>query len=426
MTRTAVLALLLALAPPSLARGQVQGETWEDPTLAAAVRGADLIVLGECTAVARGGGAAYKVTKTFKGAARDGREVLIVGLQMPDAPMEERAVAVGDRAYLLLQGDPAGAVLSLPTPTFGRFPLQPDGRVVGSFSDTFVRVAVPQARWERVLTGLAGAAPDPALLPDARALLAAKATDPNDTYVALEVLALFGEEADRAAITATLDDARFAEPHRFRVRLAAVNALARVGGPAALERLLAVIERDPLEVVKSAAATALGPALEAQLQRDADVVRAAADRLAALAEGARSEPIRFGSAHDPRENELRGLLGAILRTLGRIKARAGITPALRALERVDDGPALVAGLLYFQDLGDPEQAGAVAWRMRGPEAEDAYYNPLFRRTLEALTGEELGDDRGAWVRWCRERALLPSGPDAPLGPAPREGGGDPR
>ncbi len=430
MTRARLrgLTLLLALAGAApLARGQVEGETWEDPTLERAVRAADLVVLAECTATARGGGAAYKVAKTFKGTPRDGREVMVLGLAMPDAAPDERPVAVGDVAYLLLQGDPGGAVLAVPTPTFGRFPVQQGGAtVVGSFSDTFVRLAVPRARWERLLASLAAGAPDPELLADARRLVAAKDGDSNDVYQGLEVLALFGAEQDRPAIEAVLADARFAEPPRFRLRVAAVNALARLGGAASARRLTLVVEKDPLDVVKSAAATALGPVLERLVETDQAAAHEVVDRLVALTPGARSAPVRFGSAHDPRENQLHGLLGAILRTLGKIKARAGIAPALRAREREDDGAALVAGLLFFQDLGDPEQAGAIAWRMRRPDAEDAYYNPLFRRALEALTGEHLGDDRDAWVRWCRERALLPHGPDGPLGPAPGEGGGDRR
>lgn len=411
------LAALLALAPP-LARGQVEGDTWEDPTLERAVREADLIVLAECTAVARGGGAAYLVKKTFKGKPRDGREVMVIGLAMPDASPEEPPVPVGDEAYLLLQGDPAAAVLAVPTPTFGRFPVQQGGVVVGSFSDTFVRLGVPRARWEQVLTSLVAGAADPALMAHARATVAKKDADPNAVYEALEVLAMFGAEQDRAAVEAVLADPRFAEPPRFRVRLAAVNALMRIGGAASARRLVAVVEQDPLDVVKSAAATALGPVLEGLVEADPATARHVVDRLVALTPGARSAPIRFGTAHDPRENQLHGLLGAILKTLGRIKARAGVAPALRALERVDDGPALVAGLLFFQDLGDPQHAGAIAWRMRRPDAEDAYYNPLFTRTLEALTGQRFGTDRDAWVRWCREQALLPQGPDAPLGATP--------
>ena len=50
---------------------------------------------------------------------------------------------------------------------------------------------------------------------------------------------------------------------------------------------------------------------------------------------------------------------------------------------------------------------------RGAGAEDEYFNPLFVRTLEQLTGQSLGNDREAWVRWARERSLLPQGPEAP-------------
>ncbi|MCO5167600.1 MAG: HEAT repeat domain-containing protein [Planctomycetes bacterium] len=419
MTRVAApLLLCLALAP--LARGQVDGSTWTDPTLEEAVRDADLIVLAECAAVGRAGGASYKVTKTFKGPARDGREVAVVGLDLPGAAPGERVVAVGDRAYLLLRGTPTGAVLSVPTPTFGRFPVQASGQVVASFSDTFVRVGLAAARWERLLAALVAGAADEALLAEARAALRQKEPDATEAYVALEVLALFGQEADGAAVEAVLDHAAFAEPHRFRVRIAAAQALGRLGGASGVERLLGLVERDPLEVVQSAAAEALWPALERLFEEDDRGARRACERLAALTIDGRATPIRFGSANDPRENERRGPLAAALRTLGALRARAGIPPALRALERVDDPAALVAGLLFFQELGDPEQAGAIAYRMREPDAKDHYFNPLFSRALEKLTGQRLGDERAPWVRWSRERALLPQGPDAPLGPTPGE------
>ncbi|MBX3470306.1 MAG: HEAT repeat domain-containing protein [Planctomycetes bacterium] len=426
MTRAAAAAFFVCLALAPLARAQVSGETWEDPTLEAAVRDADLIVLGECAAVGRAGGASYKVLRTFKGPARDGREVAVVGLEMPGAAPGERPVAVGDRAYLLLRGTPTGPVLSVPTPTFGRFPVQSKGQVVASFSDTFVRVGVPAARWERLIVALVSGAPDDALLAEARAALQAKEPDATEAYVALELLALFGQEADRALVEAALDHPAFAEPHRFRVRVAAVQALGHLGGGAAVERLLGLFERDPLEVVQSAAAEALWPALERHFVEDDRGARRACERLAELALDARATPIRFGAANDPRENERRGPLAAALRTLGLLKARAGIPPALRALERESDGAALVAGLLFFQELGDPEQAGAIAWRMREPTAKDHYFNPLLSGALEKLTGQRLGDERGPWVRWCRQRALLPAGPDAPLGGERPGGGGAPR
>lgn len=431
MTRTAspsLLLLCLTLAAPA-ARAQVEGDTWVDPTLEAAVRGADLIVLAECTEVARGGGAAYRVAKTFKGPLRDGKEVLVVGLEVPGAPQgSARAVSAGDKAYLILQGDPAAPALSVPTPTFGRFPILTFGEqpmVVGAFADTFVRVAVPVARWERVLEALVRGQGDEALLADLRALLAGKATDPNDVYVALEVLGLLAQETDRAAAEAVLVDPRFADARRYRVRIAAAQLLANLGGEASVRRLLTLVEQDEVLAVRSAAAAALGPLLKRVESGSPAVVREAAETLARLALDASSEPIRPASASDPRENQLDGVLGAILKTLGTVRARAGIPPALRALERVDDGDALVAGLTFFTALNEPDQAGAVAWRMREKDAEDAYFNPLFVRTLQALTGQRLGDDRAAWVRWCRERALLPSGHDAPLGPeAPP--GGEPR
>jgi hypothetical protein len=421
----AVLGLLL-LGLPGRAAAQVDDTTWEDPTLEAAVHGADLIVLGECTAVAHGGGAAYTVKKTLKGPPQDGKELLVAGLEVPGTKDEDRSVTVGDRAYLILHGDPAGGVLSAPTPTFGRFPIMTFGKtdvVVAAFSDTFTRVPVPPTRWEQVLDALAAGQPAPALLTDVRATVQAKDADPNDVYAALEVLGLFAEQADRPALEAVLVDPRFAPPKdgqgpdRFKVRISAARAIGRLGGAPAARTLVALVQRDPNEAVKSAAATALAPVLSALRGVDDVTVGDVTAKLAEVALKADATPIRPATATDPRTNQLDGLLGACLKTLAEARARTGVAPALRALERVDDGDALVAGLTFFTALGDPGQAGAVAWRMRRKGAEDEYFNPLFVRTLEALTHQQFGNDRAAWVKWCREQALIPADVhDEPLGP----------
>lgn len=426
MIRAAAPLLLALLARPAAA--QADGDTWTDPTLDAAVKDADLIILGECTFVAQGGGAAYKVVKTFKGTPPEGgKAVVVIGLVSPEQrPDEGRSVEAGDKAYLLLRGQPGAQALSVPTPTFGRFPILDFGGkpvVVGAFSDTYVRVPVAPPRWERILEALVRGKADDALLQDVRALLAAKDADPSDVYAALEVLALFGQEADRAAVTALLADPRFADPRRYRVRASAATVLGRLGGPASVDRLLALIETDEVPAVKSAAATALGPVLSALRTSDAATVERAATKLAALAHTAPAEAIRPGSASDRRKNEVEGVLDALLKCLGNVRARAGIAPALAALERVDDLDAVMAGLSYFSALGDASQAGAIAARMRPQGAEDVYFNPMFARTLEGLTGQQLGNDREAWLRWARERGQLPPGHDAPLGPPapPQEG-----
>lgn len=428
MTRALTLVLLL-LVLGSPASAQVDGDIWTDPTLDAAVKDADLIMLGECTFVARGGGASYKVMKTFKGTPpADGKPVIVIGLITPDQPADTaRSVEVGDKAYLLLRGDTKAAGLSVPTPTFGRFPIIDFGKqpvVVGAFSDTFVRVPVPPARWERILEALVRGQADKPLLDELRGLLAAKDSDPNDVYVALEMLALFGEEADRGTVTALLSDPRFTDARRYRVRVSAASVLGRLGGQGSVDRLLALVEKDEVPAVKSAAATALGPVLKRLQATDAATVAAATDRLAALAQDAPSEAIRPGTASDRRDNQIDGVLDAILKTLGNVRARAGIAPALEAIERVDDLDAVMAGLSYFSALGDGEQAGAIALRMREPGAEDHYFNPMFARTLEGLTGKSLGNERAPWVKWAREHGLVQDH-DAPLGP-PREGGGERR
>ena len=150
------LGLLCALALP--ARAQVDSTTWEDPTLAAAVLDADLIVFAEAAAVAKNG-AAYKVLRTLKGPKRDGAMLAIRGLHHPEL-RERPALEQGDQAYLILRGKPEGEGFSLPTPTLGRFPTRLGGdgqpQVVMSFggAETFVRLALPEKQFLQLLGGL--------------------------------------------------------------------------------------------------------------------------------------------------------------------------------------------------------------------------------------------------------------------------------
>jgi len=405
----ALLALLLA----GPAAAQVQDEQWDDPTLEAAVEGADLIVVGECTGVGPTGAAAYCVQGTLKGPARDGKDVIVDGLVAVGD--KTATVEKGDKAVLMLVGDPAADVLAVPTPTFGRFPIIDFGgkpQVVAAFSDTFVRVACPQERFVRVVQALLKKNGEP-LLAEARAALAAP--DANELYQGLELLRLFGQPTDEAALLAVLRDEKHAGPKRFRVRMVAAEALARCAGMKAVAPLLELIEKDPVEAVKSAAATALGPVLRDVAPTDQ---RRGCEQLAKLAGQASSIPVDFGAATDPRRNLRASPLAAILQTLAFVGSPAGVAPALRALERVDDVSATLAGLTYFGLLGNTQHAPAIANRMRTKGAEDEAVNSMFQATLEKLTGQELGTDRDAWIKWCREQQLGTGdgqGPPAPPG-----------
>lgn len=416
---TACVASLLVVATGEV-RAQEPRDTWEDPTLDAAVRGADLIVLGQCATIAPGGGTAWKVLSTLKGPVRDGRELLVAGLVAPDA--DGPGVEPGDKAYLVLLGDPGAAVLQVPTPTFGRFPVLTTGdfdgkpTVVAAFSDTFVRVAVPQPRFEAVVKAVIAGTAQPQLLEEARAALASE--EANDVYVALEVLALFAQPEDAAALTALLADPKFAGPRRWKVRFSAVRALAKSAGHKAIPALLNLVEKDEVDAVKSAAATELARPLHTLRQSAPGEVNAAADRLAKVALTASSEPIHQAGAQDRRTNIIDSPLLATLATLAQLRAPAGIAPALRALERENQGHAIVAGLSFFQTLNDRTHAPQIANRMRPADAKDAYFNQLFARTLEKLTGQHLGNDKAPWVDWCRKQQLGAQGPATEGPPAP--------
>jgi hypothetical protein len=429
---SAALVLVLASAAPS--RAQVgDADVWDDPTLSEGVRAANLVILGECISVGRGGGAAYKVVRTFKGAPRDGKEVLVTGMEKDEEHPDQAGVAVGDAAYLVLVGDPEGHIFSQPTPTWGRFPIVDFGEaknVVVALSNTFVRVAIPVAQWERLLLAVIQGSPPAGLVGEARTALAkpAAAGDASlevitDVYVALEMLTLFGAPDDVPAIVRIAKDPRFQGPRQFQVRVAAARALGKIGGPAAVGPLLDLMEHDSVDVVQSLAAGALGPVLAPIAKSggaEADV-RSACERLAKFALDASSMRITFAAATDPRKNEVESPLSAALASLANLRSRAGVAPALRALERTEQVGAVVAGLAFFATLDDPAHALAIATRMRQAGAEDVAFNRLFARTLKQITKQDLGEDREAWLTWCRAQGM--PGAEAPLGPpAPQHDG----
>jgi HEAT repeats len=393
------LALLAGLAFP--AQAQVDNTIWEDPDLPDAVSLADLIVLAEAGEVSSRG-VVYHVETVLKGPDRGGDAIVVTGLHHPSLS-ERPPVESGDRAYLLLLGNPGGDVFTTPTPTFGRFPLQ-DDQVVAPVLDSFVRMRLPDPYFRALISGLMSGRHD-RLADDAIETLSGQATA-TETYLALMVLSEFARRTDLEPVAAVLTQDRFHTASTFKVRMATARALGRVGGPDTIEPLLAMAE-DPDEVaaVRSTAITALARSLSGL--RGFPEFRDAIERLAALGLDASSRPIHFGGANDPRTNELPSILDAVLRTLSLLRAEIGARPALRALEREDDIDAVIAGLTYFSALGDSDHAGGIAMRMREPDAEDAYLNRLFSSTLEGLTGENLGETRQAWVDWWQAESLEP-------------------
>lgn len=408
MTRAALFALLLGAAAALRAQDDF---FWEDPDLATAVRAADLIVLGQASAV-DSAAATFTVQRTLAGPARDGASIRVAGLHHPDRAPEGPPVAVGDRAWLLLLGDPAGGELRVPTPTFGRFPLKrfgPEDQVVASLWDTLTRLPVAPATFEAFLLGLRGG-DTKELLRRARADLERPDLDPTATYAALRAVAFFGGSDDEQRVLRVLARHDLQADARWVVRMAAADALGRAGGEGAVKRLTELCRADAVPAVRSAAIRALAPAL---VVGEPAVVREATAFLGKLALEASSEPIALFDAEDPRKNEVDSPLLAALETLAKVRPEEGVGPALRALERQDDIAAVIAGLTFFEVLDDPAHAGAVAWRMREAGAEDAMLNRLFARTLQALTGEALGEERERWVAWWRARTLGPQGPEAP-------------
>lgn len=381
---------------------------WEDPTLEDAVKGVDLIVLGQVVAV-DADGATWKVEKTLFGPDRSGAELTVSGLHHPDL-RPSPPVEKGDRAYLLLLGDAQGKSLHVPTPSFGRFPIKtfgPRQMAIASLGDTFTRLPMEPARFEQLLVALRGG-PHDELLAQARSELEREELDPAAAYAALRLVVYFGQAEDAPRVLRLLQREDLAPDERWVVRMAAAAALGRTGTPPAVARLLELVRADKVPAVRSAAARALSPAL-AQVE-DPTRRREAADALALLAAEADAEPVQPLDLEDPRRNEIDSPLMACLRTLASVDWAAGVRPALRALERNDLG-AVVAGLTFFEVLGERAYAGEIARRMRAPGAEDELVNRIFARTLEALTGQSLGTERARWLKWWEGQP--PQQPEAP-------------
>lgn len=427
-----VLIALLLGAGRAGAEGEAIG--WEDPSLEDAVQAASLIVLAEAEGVGKHG-VAYRVQRTLKGPERRGDLLAVTGLHHPDL-RERPAIEVGDRAYLLLVGEPTGEGFAVPTPTFGRFPLlavreggaDPESggggepSVVASLGgiETFVRLAVPPGRFEELVRGI-GRGGSPRLMAGARGVLSERGADPEALYLALWDVALLGHALDpesregaRKTVLRLLDDPRLSAAELVRVRMAAANALGRLGGPDALTRLLQLAGDDPHPAVRSLATAA---AVDAVRTAGPDVVERAAERLASLASGADARPVRFAGAEDPRSNQLPSPFAAALVGAGQLGSAAGVGTALAALEG-EDLDAIEAALEHFVALGDPARVSAVAERMRPAGSKDAFVNARFGRALEDLTGARLGVDRDAWLRWAKEQPateLGPAGPPLPPG-----------
>jgi hypothetical protein len=409
----------------SAAGAQVHDLTWDDPTFAEAVRTADVVVLATAAAVATNG-AAYRVDASFKGPAVKGTLLAVTGLHHPRL-RERPPVAEGDQAYLLLRGDPKGEGFTLPTPTYGRFTRRKTGEQEGARdevvlsmggSGTFARFPVTVKRFEALVNGVVGGKA-PKLLAKSREELVGSLTDPGATtpetlYLAIEVIGLFGERSDAAKCLALLREVQFRDEPHVHVRIAAARALGRLGGPRGARELLRVVSKDPAAAVRSIAFASVASALSGK--QDPRIVRLACQKLAELAPAQDPEPIRFGTARDPRKNAVDSPFDACLRTLARLESRLGIPIALKALEG-ENLNAIIAGLAYFSALGDADQAGGIVTRMRPEDSVDAFVNRLFARMLAGLTGQDLGVERAAWLKWwaAREDSKRPAGPQ-------REGG----
>lgn len=408
---------LCVLWLPSSALAQVSDTVWDDPDLRLAVFDADAIVRAVVREVGADG-ALYEVDKTLKGEVS--AEVHVAGLHHPKLDAAP-PVKPGDEAYLLLIGGPDAEVYLVPTPSFGRFPVRAFGErelVVVPLHDTFVRLPVEPAWFERYLQACLGGG-HAELVADARASLAADDLDTTTAYVALSVLAQFGDADDADRVLSLLDDPQFKRDEAWKVRGLAALALGRVATQAAAMRLVGLIERDAIGAVRSQAATALGTVCVRAAGED--WIEPLTRRLAAVASAeltpqrlldGSAEPIRFARLDDPRRNTLPPLAAAALSSLGRAGSRAGIEPALNAIARhekpngvgLGTHRVLLAGLAYLEALNDPRLVGEIAARLRASDADDARVsNPLIVQTLENVTGASPGDTREAWLGWWRQR-----------------------
>lgn len=399
MSRCLRLACLLSFAAAScLAQSDV---FWDDPRLEEAVRDADLVVRAQAVEV----GAhevRYTVLETLKGPDRKGATVRVAGLFHPDLA-DGPPSAKDEQAFLILRGEASGDSFLVPTPTFGRFPIRRFGKseqAVACLGDTFVRLPLEPDFYAAFLRGVAQGSSDE-LSARAReglqAQLEAEPIDSTTLYVNLRLLACFGAAGDEPLLLQLLERAALGAPDRYRLRMAAAQALGELRGPRAQARLTELATSDPVPAVQATAIRGL-ERLASRLHGDAqDVLLVTLERLAQKASAASTT---FSGAEDPRRNVLPSPLSVALLSLALHAPERGVRAALAALER-DDAEAVGSGLVFFQALGDREGVelplGEIASRMRPKDDPNADLNQLFARTLRMLTGEDLGPDRAAWL-----------------------------
>lgn len=415
---SSLLALLALLGLAQPAQAQVRGLRWDDPTLAAAVADADLIVLARALRIARNG-VAYEVERTIKGPRKDKRLLAVTGLHHPEL-RESPPVSTGDLDFLLLRGDPAGEGFAVPTPTFGRFPCRVvEGRptVIASLGgdETFVRISVPQPHFESLVRGLLkGEAPD--LIADAREVFGGeRLPGPERVYWSLRCLGLFGgaPERDLAPLIGRALSRSGESAATARVRAAAAAALGKLAGKLATQTLFELLG-DPSRLVQSWAAAALAETVSDKPGSKA--FEQVVARLLQFAREASPRPTTYAQVEDPRRNATPAPLGAALVALARLSVPEGRELATKALH-AEDLDTIDAGLSYFEARGDLRDVPRLIGGMRPLASVDRFVNSRFARVLSLLSGEDYGIDPAAWQGWWAERQ---AGPPTPT-PTPGEG-----
>ncbi|MCA8921556.1 MAG: HEAT repeat domain-containing protein [Planctomycetes bacterium] len=399
MIRALNLLLLLACAAaPCWAQSDV---FWDDPSLEDAVRDADLVVLAQAKEVGPHE-VRYEVLRTLKGPERKGATLRVQGLFHPDLA-DGPPSQPEERAFLILRGEASGDSFLVPTPTFGRFPIRRFGAselAVACLGDTFVRLPLDPELYAQFLSGLAAGQSTKLITAAREALQAQLEAEPLDStalYVNLRLLACFGAAGDEPLLIKLLDRAALGAPDRYRLRMAAAQALGALRGPRAASVLSALALDDEVPAVQTTAIRALERLVS---KLDAEARKAALAPLIELAQTAKSEATVFSGAEDPRRNVLPSPLSAALLALALHAPAEGTRAALAALERAD-ADAVGSGLVFFQVLGDRDAQAVplaeIASRMRPADHEDVDLNLLFARTLRMLTGEDLGPSRDAWL-----------------------------
>jgi hypothetical protein len=398
---------VVALAPlisvvgagvPALAQ-QDEETAWEEPSLEEALGQANFVVRAHVDPKSSSASPAILVDKVLGGETQEGARLVVTGTSNAVAEKYLGLVPLkaGEEGFFILHevrdAEGQNPRLTLPTATFGRFPIH-DAKVTACFRDSFVRVDVKPEEFATFLKNAfaktKGQKPDAGWLDEQRETLkkldATSGASADAAHVALESLCYGATPAD-----AELGLRFFGSP-RFQVRVSAARLLEHAGGERAADGLLRLATQDEDPAVRSVATSALVRVKP----RPKDAVKSL---LAHLHDASAATISLHSSIDDPRTNEITSPLAAGFDALRDLDAGSEATPLALELLGKDDADTVSTACVHLVTVKPAPPLAAIVDRMRPKGYPYSGLNEFIANALNHLAGTSLPPDKDQWRAW---------------------------